>query len=190
MSILKSFAPFIAYSLVANWFDWRIAIAFGLVALIAVIYTSPSHRMGVLGAAQLGFLVVAGMFAIARPDSGLQQDLNAIGMAWIAVASAVSILVGRPFTLDYSTDGVAPEIVASKLFMQINRTIAWVWTACFAACAAVGFAAAATNASNGGTIVSAVLLLGAIIFTNAYPDRAVVSATAGSVQDSELSSIG
>ena len=187
MSILKSFIPFIAYSVVANWFDWRLGIAFGLVTLVAVVLTTPSQRLGVLGLAQLTFLVVAGAYAVVRPESGLQDNLNAVGMAWIAVVSTVSILVGRPFTLDYSTDGVAPEIVETPLFQQINRTIAWVWTACFAACAAAGFVTTALDRPNTGTIVTIVLLVGAIKFTDAYPDRAV--AADASTRGRDLSSV-
>lgn len=186
MSILKSFIPFIVYSLVNNWFDWRIGIAVGLVSLIAVVLTTPSRRLGVLGGAQLIFLLVAGAFALVQPDSGLQDDLNSIGMAWIAVASAVTILLGRPFTLDYSAPGEDPAIVASDLFQRINRTIAWVWTACFAACASVGFVTTALDRPSTGTIVSVVLLIGAIKFTGSYPDRAVAAATGGKTPDAEL----
>ena len=188
MSILKSFIPFIVYSLVDDWFDWRVGIAAGLASLIAVALTTPTRRLGVLGGAQLIFLLVAGAFAVVQPDSGIQNDLNAIGMAWIAVASAVSILLGRPFTLDYSAPGEDPAIVASELFQQINRTIAWVWTACFAACAAVGFLTTAIGQQSTGTIVSVVLLVGAIRFTGAYPDRAVAAATGGDTADADLAS--
>ncbi len=186
MSILKSFIPFIIYSLVNNWFDWRIGIAVGLVSLIAVVLTTPSRQLGVLGWAQLIFLLAAGALAVVQPDSGIQDDLNAIGMAWIAVASAVTILLGRPFTLDYSAPGEDPAVVASELFQRINRTIAWVWTACFAACAAVGFATTAIDRSSTGTILSVVILIGAIKFTVAYPDRAVAAATGASTTDSDL----
>ena len=66
MSIFKSFVPFIAYSVVANWFDWQLGIALGLVALIAVVLTTPSRHLGVLGLAQLSFLTVAGIYAVVR----------------------------------------------------------------------------------------------------------------------------
>ena len=82
------------------------------------------------------FFIAMGTFAVIRPDSGLQDWAGTISTAWIAVVSAASILLGHPFTLDFSRDGVGPEIAQSKLFLDINRTIAWVWTGAFAVMAA------------------------------------------------------
>ena len=78
-------------------------------------------------------------------------------MIWLAAVAAGSILVGHPFTLDYSRDGVSPEVATSQLFLDINRTIAWAWAGCFAAVAAAGIVSRAAGAPALGTAAAVIL---------------------------------
>jgi len=179
MSMILQFAPWLAFVVVSDVADWRLGLAAGLIATVVAILASKPRRVGVLNAAMIVFFVAVGAFALIRPASGLQDWAGTISTAWIAVVSATSILLGRPFTLDFSRDGVTPEIAASKLFLDINRTIAWVWTGAFAVMAASRAIANAASAPWLATALTVVVLVGAIKFTKAYPDRAVAAATGG-----------
>jgi hypothetical protein len=156
--------------------DWRLGLAAGLVAQIIAIVATRPRRVGLLNAGMLVFFAGFGVFSLLRPDSGLAAQLTNISVAWLTVLAAGSIVVGRPFTLQYSQDDVSPEIAASVLFMSINRTIAWAWTAAFAVMAVAGFVAGAAGGRGWGAAVSVVVIVAAVRFTKRYPDRAVAAA--------------
>ena len=177
MSMILQFAPWLAFVVVTDVADWRLGLAAGLIATVVAILASKPRRVGVLNAAMIVFFVAMGAFALMRPESGLQDWASAVSTAWIAVVSATTILLGHPFTLDFSQDGVTPEIAQSKLFLDINRTIAWVWTGAYAVMAASRSIAHAANAPWLATVLTVVVLVGAIKFTKSYPDRAVAAAT-------------
>ena len=177
MSMFLQFAPWLAFLVVTDVADWRLGLAAGLIATIATILASKPRRVGVLNAAMIVFFVVMGAFAVMRPESGLQDWAGTISTAWIAVVSAASILLGHPFTLDFSRDGVSGEIAASTLFLDINRSIAWAWTGAFAVMAASRSIAHAVDAPWLATALTVIALIAAIKFTKAYPDRAVADAT-------------
>jgi hypothetical protein len=177
MSMILQFAPWLSFLIVTDVADWRLGLAAGLIATILTILASKPRRVGVLNAAMIVFFIAMGAFALIRPDSGLQDWAGTISTAWIAVVSAASILVGRPFTLDFSRDGVSPEIAQSKLFLDINRSIAWAWTGAFAVMAASRSIAHAADRPALATVLTVVVLIAAIKFTKAYPDRAVAAAT-------------
>ena len=177
MSMILQFAPWLAFLVVTDIADWRLGLAAGLIATIATILASTPRRIGILNAAMIVFFVAMGTFALIRPESGLQHWAATISTAWIAIVSAASILVGHPFTLDFSRDGVSPEIAASQLFLDINRTIAWAWTGAFAVMAASRSIAHAADAPWLATALTVIALLAAIEFTKTYPDRAVAAAS-------------
>lgn len=177
MSMILQFAPWLAFVVVSDVADWRLGLAAGLIATIISILAAKPRRVGILNAAMIVFFVAMGAFALIRPDSGLQEWAGTISTAWIAGVSALSILIGHPFTLDFSQDDVTPEIAQSKLFLDINRTIAWVWTGAFAVMAASRSIAIAAGTPWLATALTVLVLVGAIKFTKSYPDRAVAAAT-------------
>ncbi|MET0578906.1 MAG: hypothetical protein ABW122_09620 [Ilumatobacteraceae bacterium] len=176
MSMLVRFAPWIAFVVLTDVVDWRLGLVAGLVAALAVWWLSTPRKLGILDAAQLVFFAAVGVFAFLRPDSSLQHHMSNVSMAWFAAVAAASILIGRPFTMDFAGDDVTPEIAASSLYRSIHTTITAVWAACFAGISAAGFIGTAVDRPAIGTVATVVLLIVAIKFSNDYPDKAVAAA--------------
>jgi hypothetical protein len=176
MSVLFSFAPWLAFLAVTRAADWRFGLAAGLVTAIVLLVVSTPRRVGVLDGGMLAFFAGFGVVSLVSPHSGLEEHLTTISMVWLTALAAASILVGRPFTLTYSRGDVSPEVARSELFLAINRTIAWAWTAAFAAMAITGFVADASDRPGWGTAVSAVVIITALRFTKRHPDRALAAA--------------
>jgi len=183
MSMILQFVPWIAFALLAD-VDWRLALAVGVVAQIAVIFVKRPVRVGVLDAAMIVFFVVVGVYALLDPDASIKAYVDVISTAWLAVVAAGSLIVGHPFTLDFSRDTVSPEMAASPRFMAVNRAITGVWAAAFAGMALGGLISVVTDASWVDTAAAIVLLVVAIKFTIAYPQqvRAEAQAQASSAQ--------
>ena len=170
------FAPWVLFSVVTSQFDWRFGLVVGLVAqIVAIVVVRPRH-IAMLDVAMVGFFTVGAVYAFAQPDAAIQDWVQAIATTWITVVSLASIVVGRPFTLAYSTGDVSPEIAASDLFHDINTRIAWAWTGAFAGMATAAFIATAVDAPWISTVATVVLVLRALRFTERYPDRAVAAA--------------
>ena len=175
MSMFVRFAPWLVFLTVTSATDWRYGLAAGLVAQIVAILATTPRRIGVLDGAMLVYFLGLGVFALVEPSSPLQHAVGIASMVWIAAVSAISILVGHPFTLDVSRDGVTPEVASSEFFLDINRTIAWAWVGCFTAIAAVGIIARVADGQGLGTVGAVLLVLAALNFTKHYPDRAMAA---------------
>jgi hypothetical protein len=170
MRMLVQFAPWIAFSLVSG-IDWRLALAVGMIGQIVLILAVQPRRVGVLGAAMLGFFIVVGVIALIWPDSPIQDHVDTISSAWLAIVVTVTLALGHPFTLDFSRDQVSPEVASSERFMAVNRTITGVWAACFAGLAAVSVIGAITDQPTLQTVATVVLLVLTTRFTIRYPQQ-------------------
>jgi len=175
MNMLVQFAPWIAFSLVSG-IDWRLGLAVGMISQIILILAVHPRRVGVLDGATLAFFLVVGVLAVLRPDSSVQDHVDIISTAWLAIVAAVSLVVGHPFTLDFSRDSVPPEVARSSRFMSVNRTITGVWAACFAGMAVAGVIATATDRPTVQTVATIVLLVLTIHFTIRYPQQVRIRA--------------
>ena len=108
MNMLVQFAPWIAFSLVSG-IDWRLGLAVGMISQIILILAVHPRRVGVLNGAMLAFFLVVGVLAVLRPDSSVQDHVDIISTAWLAIVAAVSLVVGHPFTLDFSATRSRPR---------------------------------------------------------------------------------
>ena len=177
MSMILQFAPWIAFTLLSN-VDWRLALAVGLVAQILVIVAHRPIRVGVLNGAMILFFLVVGAFALLVPDAAIKDHVSVLSTAWLAVVATGSLLVGRPFTLDFSRHTVSPEIAASPRFMRTNRVITGVWAEAFAAMALGGVVAIVTGISWVSTATTVVVLVLATKFSTSYPQQVRAAARA------------
>lgn len=176
MSMLIRFSPWVVFVGLTEAAGWRLGLIAGLVVSLMITLLSSPPKIGVLDAGQLSFFVAFSVFAFLRPTSELQHHMSNVSMAWFAVVAVLSLLAGHPFTLDFAGDEITPEIAASELYRKIHNTITAVWAACFAAIAAAGFIATASDRPSIATTATVVGLIIAIVFTKRYPDRAVAHA--------------
>ena len=145
MKMLIRFSPFLLFVLLGRFVDWRLGVAAGLAASVLVILLVKPRRVGVVNGAMLGFFAAAGALALVAPQTGVHPYLHAASAGWFALVAGISVLVGHPFTLDFSRDAVSPEVAATPEFLAVNRAISTLWAMGFAVIAAATAVAAATN---------------------------------------------
>ena len=82
--------------------------------------------------------------------------------------------VGRPFTLQYAREQVAPELWDSPGFLRVNHVITGVWALAFAATVIAELALLYLPGfpPRIGIFVVVLALVGAVKFTRWYPERA------------------
>jgi hypothetical protein len=159
MKLLIRFSPFLLFVLLGRFVDWRLGVAAGLAASIVVILVGRPRRIGVISGAMLGFFAAASLLALVAPHTGVHPYLHAVSAGWFALVAGVSILVGHPFTLDFSKDQVPPEVAASPRFLAANRAISAMWALGFAVIAAATAVATASGRDLLGTAVTVVVVV-------------------------------
>lgn len=176
MGILLAFAPFIAFAILDAAVGSLAGLAAGALVslgLVARDLLSPGRTPKILeiGTALL-FCALLAYALVAHPAWSVIGVRLCVDAGLLAIVLA-SMALGRPFTLQYAREQVAPELHASPVFLRTNYVIAGAWALAFAAVAA---AEAALLFVPGmphrlGVFVIVAALVAAIRFTGWYPDR-------------------
>jgi hypothetical protein len=175
------FAPWIAMSVIVG--PQRFVLAAGLALLAALAIAAANWLLGikpmvldVVGIAFFAVLFAVGLFVDDVTRHWLERwsgDLSNVVIALIAIGS---IVLHKPFTVQYSHESVHPRHWDSPLFMRINYRVTWVWTGAFLITAAVGFLGDGPldqpdNMWTNWVVQIAALIL-ALRFTEWYPQMA------------------
>ncbi len=176
MGILLAFAPFIVFAIVD-----RIAgplaglIAGALVSLILLARDWLSARRSLkildLGTA----LLFAGLVLyslLAKPAWSVIAVRLCVDSGLLLIV-LVSIVLRRPFTMQYAREQVRPELWSTPEFRRTNYMITGVWALAFAVMVAAELILLYTPGlpPRVGIIVIILALVGAVKFTGWYPEH-------------------
>jgi hypothetical protein len=143
MNILLSLSPFIAFFVLMRVVHPLAGLvgAFIVSLLLGVFQWRRGESVKVL---EIGSLALFGALVfytlVAAPEWTVATVRLAVDAGLFAIA-LVSLLVGRPFTLQYARESVPKEFWSSPLFLSTNRQITAAWTAAFAVMAGADAAA-------------------------------------------------
>lgn len=176
MSILLAFAPFVVFALVdrlAGPTPGLLAGAIVAAALLARDWLAFRRTPKIL---EIGTtLLFAGLTlyaALAKPGwsvIGVRLFVDA-GLLLIVV---VSIVIGRPFTLQYARERVPPEVAARPEFVRANYVITGAWALAFLVMVIAELALLTIPGMprEVGILAIVLALVGAVKFTGWYPER-------------------
>jgi uncharacterized membrane protein len=185
MSILRGFMPFILFGVLTG--PLGAGCALQLAALLAILMAArDGARKGwaslklleAASAVLFAGLAVAAAIASAGISLFVLKLCVDAGLAVIAIGS---MLVGRPFTIQYAREQVAPEFWHSPIFIRTNYRITAVWAAAFVVqaffSAAGAFIPGLPPALPLALVIAA--FVGAVLFTVEYPKRVRARVRAG-----------
>jgi predicted membrane-bound dolichyl-phosphate-mannose-protein mannosyltransferase len=176
MGILLAFAPFIVFALID-----RVAgplaglIAGALVSFILLardwLFAHRSLKILDVGTA----LLFAGLVLyslLARPAWSVIAVRLCVDSGLLLIVLA-SMVLGRPFTMQYAREQVRPELWSSPEFRRTNYIITSVWALAFALMVAAELTLLYTPGlpPRAGVIVIILALVGAVKFTGWYPEH-------------------
>lgn len=193
---VMGFAPWIIFSVIEGpgRFAAAAGAAFGAALLILLAGVAIGFRAKLLDLAAIVFfaaLLVLGMVVGNDAHAWLERWCGEISNVMIVLVALGSVVVRRPFTLQYAREMTEREYWDSPLFLHINYVLTWVWIGSFFVTAAVGWYGDGPlhEPDNIWTnwIVSIAFLIFAIRFTEWYPARAKSAAlqTAGLPDDTD-----
>jgi hypothetical protein len=176
VGILLAFMPFIAFAVVDTLAGSLAGLGAGaIVSLSLLAHTTliERKRAKILEVGTALLFVGLALYAIAaKPPwtiAGVRLRVDA-GLLAIVLAS---LAIGRPFTLQYARERVAPELQDSPAFRRTNVVITSVWALAFAVIVAADalFAFAPATPRAVGIAATVVALVGAFKFTAWYPEH-------------------
>jgi hypothetical protein len=116
---------------------WQYIISYrGIAAFLvsAAVFARPvanGQRPKVLEIGSLVTFILLVIMAYTTSDHFLEQWIQPMTSCAIFLIALVSVLIGRPFTMEYARESVSADVAEKPDFLLVNRIITWVWVAAF-----------------------------------------------------------
>ena len=171
LKLVLSFAPWLAFLLIAR--DSLLRVNIGLIVGLALSIALGFARInkGIILWASLAFFACAVTAVTVLHDMWTLRYMGVLANGTLAAVMWLTILIGKPFTLEYAREQAAPALWSSPAFMSTNNVISAVWAASLSLNTALAFGKMRTLLvpDVAYDVVSYATLLGAIVFTIWYP---------------------
>ncbi|TCR60638.1 hypothetical protein [Bosea sp. BK604] len=135
MDLLLAFAPFVAFALGVSLLGSQAALILGALASAAVVLhgrlRGKAPKILELGSLLL-FLGLAAVESFAKVDLSLVAAKFWVDLGLLLIV-VLSIAIGRPFTIQYAKESVAPAFWDSPEFIRKNVVISAAWACAFLA---------------------------------------------------------
>jgi hypothetical protein len=131
LKLVVSFAPWIAFLIIARDTLHRVevglVVALGLSVAMALLRL---HR-GVIMYVGLAFFTAATIAVLAFHNMWTVKHLGVLANGALALGSWITLLIGKPFTLEYARQRTDPAKWTDPLFVRTNVQLTAVWAAAF-----------------------------------------------------------
>ena len=176
MAILLAFAPFLVFAVVDRALgptEGLVAGALTSAALLIRDWLSADRTPKIL---EVGTLLLFGGLALYALFGGPTWSVIGVRLCVDAGLLAIvlaSMVVGRPFTIQYARERVSPEVWSSPEFLRTNYVITAVWALAFGIMVVAELALLYLPGMHPrvGIVAIVLALVGAVKFTGWYPER-------------------
>jgi hypothetical protein len=130
MTIFLILAPYAVYALLMLVTSAAVSLFASAAICLSVIAfdVARGHQIKILGAGSvIVFASVGGYVTLVEPDVSASAVKLAVDVG-IFLVSLTSILVRRPFTLQYAREAVDAATAQLPAFIRVNYIITWAWT--------------------------------------------------------------
>lgn len=126
---MSGFAPWIVYWILSGNvpFATAILVAFALSVLVCLLSVVRHQTPKVLEIGNaVAFVVLAGVGLVAG-DAFVGRWIQPLGNGALLLIMVVSVLIGKPFVVQYVGDSVPAEQRTTPGFLYVSNLITWVW---------------------------------------------------------------
>lgn len=132
LGLFKSLFSWFLYSVLINDFHVSIVyaatIAIGVTLLLNFKYLKKGYLISWVVLINLSLALFLALFS---PNTYLQKDPWLLSSLILAISAWISILIKKPFTLQYARESVPSEKWTHPTFIKINQIITLVWACVF-----------------------------------------------------------
>ncbi|MBN2126559.1 MAG: hypothetical protein JW821_19825 [Deltaproteobacteria bacterium] len=176
MGIFLSFLPWIVFWVLSGRDNYEIA---ALAAVAAVLFLNirdmRRRSMKILDVGTLVCFLLLVLVGFTSEAKWIDHYAAPLSNAALFVIALVSILIRRPFTLQYAREQVDPKFWNTPGFYSVNLAISSVWCAAFAVTAILSYLYI-RHPNSIDWVIHILVFVGAIKFTAWYPEYAKAKA--------------
>lgn len=172
VKLLFSFTPWIVFLIVAK--DTLLRVEIGLVAALvaSVVMAILKLHRGIIMWVGMIFFSAATIAVVGFHNMWTIRHLGVIANGALALGTWITLMIGRPFTLEYARAHTDPAKWDDPLFIRVNVLLTTVWGAVFSFNTAVAWVQMKRLLPEWSChTLSYAALIGAAAFTSWYPAR-------------------
>jgi uncharacterized membrane protein (UPF0136 family) len=176
MGILLAFAPFIVFVVMERVTGIMPGLWSATAVSVALLLRDALRRNRSPKVLEIGTAILFGGLAfyalLAKPAWSIIAVRLRVDTGLLLIV-LVSILIRRPFTLQYAREHVARERWDNPAFVRTNYIVTFVWAAAFAVMVAAEFALLYISGmpQRAGVLTTVLAIVAAYKFTSWYPER-------------------
>jgi hypothetical protein len=172
LKMLLVFAPWLAFLFIAQGSILRLKIGLLVALALCVILGVARVHRGILLWAGLLFFTYASVAVILLNHFWTERYMGVLACGVLAVSVWVSLLIKKPFTLDYAREHVSKSLWNDPGFIRTNVLITALWGAVFTVNVFLAWGKLVHFAfpAVAYEVVSYGLLFGTMAFSTWYPD--------------------
>jgi hypothetical protein len=176
MGMLLAFAPFIAFAVIdrlAGSVEGLLAGAAISAGLLVRDWLRPGVSPKILEIGTFVLFVALGVYALLGAPNWSIMDVRLRVDAGLLLVVLGTMLIRRPFTLQYAREQVAPALWNTPAFVRTNYVLTAAWALAFAVMVAADLVLIYLPdlPPRFGVIATVVAIVGALKFTGWYPGR-------------------
>lgn len=171
-SIILGFAPWLIFLFIAHGSLFRLKLGLIIILILTIIMAVTKIHRGIISWAGLLFFPLVSMAVIIFNNMWVIKHIEIFASASLAIFTWLSIIVRKPFTIEYAKEKVDPSLWKSPIFLKINTivTSAWGLTFTINTFLAWGKMEKFLLPEMAYEIINYILLVATSIFTVWYPD--------------------
>ncbi len=131
LKLLFSFAPWIAFLIIARDTMARVEIGLVVALVLSVVMALLKLHRGIIMWVGLVFFTAATVAVLGFHDMWTIRHLGVLANGALAIGTWVTLAIGRPFTLDYAKAQTDPSRWRDPLFIRVNVLLTSIWGAAF-----------------------------------------------------------
>jgi hypothetical protein len=171
LRLILGFAPWLAFLIIAHGSLWRLKLALVVALALSIVMAVTRLHRGIIMWVGLIFFSVAALLVVGMNTLWAVRLMGVLASGVLAISTWVSLLIRRPFTLDYARQHVDPALWNDPRFLRINRHLTTAWGIAFTinALLAYGKMQRLGMSPLAYELLSYACLIGTALFTSWYP---------------------
>ena len=169
--LLLAFLPWLSFLAIAHGGLLRLKIGLVVALVLSVVMGVARVHRGVILWAGLLFFIYATLAVVALDNMWTARHMGVLANGMLAASTWLTVVLKRPFTLEYAREHVDPSLWTDPLFIKMNVVLTSLWGSIFTVntILAWGKMEEFVLSELVYEIISYTLLVGTVIFTNWYP---------------------
>jgi hypothetical protein len=169
--LLLAFLPWISFLVIAHGGMLRLKIGLVVALVLSVVMGVARLHRGVILWAGLAFFIFATLAVVAFDNMWTARHMGVLANGMLAASTWLTVVLKRPFTLEYAREHVDPSLWSDPLFIKTNVILTSLWGSIFTVNAVLAWGKMEQSVLSelAYEIVSYTLLVGTVVFTDWYP---------------------